>query len=204
MDIQVKKLDEAYSVANEINNNIKNSSIKLSDDLKRIINSLSTHWRGDDATLHINNWIDQYDEYSFYFDNISGVFNYIQNYFVNLQTCRSATSENTKIGDRVSNRINFEPIARKETTAEYYYDEKVEDDYAQLTELCHEFDNFVQKVDNGLSEIYGNWLIGNGRAQIKESYDDIFMLSQNLSKQAEVLCDDLERIIGNNKTISTP
>lgn len=71
MNIQVKKLDKANELTKKVNDILVDSSERLSEEMKRIIRNLDNHWRRKDVTIHINNWIDQYEGFSAYFDGIA-------------------------------------------------------------------------------------------------------------------------------------
>ena len=202
MDIQVIKLDATYNVIEEMNNTIGKSSDKVSSEIRRITNNINAHWRGEDATNHINNWIDQYDELSVYFDNINQVFNFLQNYFVNLQTCRSRATEINRVGDKIYRHIEYEPFEKKMPTSEFYYDEQLEKDYADVCELCNFYEDFIKITDRSMSVVLDNWLIGNGRDKMKKSYDDIVVSSKKMTTKLNELKDDLGTSISNMKTVN--
>ena len=202
MDIQVKKLDLAYSSTIESNHSIKEKSIKLSDELIRILNNINEHWRGEDATLYINRWIDEYELLSLYFNNLNKEFNYLQNYFVTLQICRSRTTNIKKIGENINEKIEFTTISKKDITNEYYFDMNLEKDFNDLELLFDYYSDFIKEIGNNMEIILRNWLIGNGRKEIIDTHKNIEELSKKILNDMKMLNSELAIMIVNLKRIN--
>ena len=197
MEIQVTKLDKAFKTSQELSKNTIETSKKISQELERIIKNMTIHWQGEDATLHINQWIEEYDKLSTYFTELKKTENYFQDYFVNLQTCRSRTSSNTKVGDIIRDNYEFSSINKIDTTMGYYFDEQLKNDYKSIQEVSKYYDEFINTVDSDTEEIFRNWKIGIGRKEVGDYYQKISSYSKRISKDIHELNDKLAIAIYN-------
>ena len=202
MDIQVKRLDRAYLTSEEIDRKTVEVSNKLSSDLVRILNNIKAHWHGDDATLHINALIDQYNKLYKYFKEMNKTSSFLQNYFVTLQVCRSKTTSNNRIGEKVSPKCEFLPVAKLETTGEYFYNPQLVGDCADLNEVCNYYDQYINSIDVSVKEVLANWTIGTGRQEVGKNYQRIFDYAQKMSKELHSLKDTLEIVNQNIGKVS--
>lgn len=202
MDLQVTKVDKAYATSESLNNKTVKTSTEISQDMERVLNNMKAHWKGEDATLHINEWIDKYDKLGDYFTELNKTTNHLQNYFVNLQVCRSRVTVNPKVGDVTSEKHDFNPISTIDTTEEYYFDEKLLDDFKELQEISKKYDSFVDDVDNNMNEVFQNWKIGIGRDEVGKYYQRIENFSRKLSSEIHAQNDKLETVIHNIEKIN--
>ncbi len=203
MDIQVNKLDRAYTISEELDRETFETSRKMSQDLVRIVNNIKEHWHGDDATIHVNQWIEEYNKCGKYFVELSKTTNFLQNYFVDLQSCRAKTSNNTRIGDKTQRMYGFEKLPMIETTGEYYYDDRLKTDYADLQELCTNYDRFIDTTDKKVKEVLTNWSVGVGRDEVGNYYTKVNNYSTKLSREFRALNDSLGDIIQNIERVSS-
>jgi len=202
MEIKVRKLDDAYLSIEELNHDLLDNSSNFSTDIIRLMNSIGEHWQGSDASSYINEWTKEYDNFSTYFDGMNKITNYLQNYFVNLQVCRSRANGNRKTGDKIKNKCAFQTLEKKPPTASYYYDEKLEQDYAILQELCKKYAQFLDKTNNAMDGVFQNWQMGQGRKEVQEELTTMTHFSKSVYKEMEILKDKLGTVIMNNKKIS--
>ena len=202
MDVQVTKLDRAYQLASELDEVTKDKSKNFTEEIRRIINNLKVHWRGDDATIYINKWIDVYEKIVIYFNELNKTTNFLQNNFVNMQICRSRASKNIKVGDKSSYIDEYNPLKKIDSTEEFYYDEQLKNDYLDIEELCNAYNRFADSTDKNMSQVFSNWKIGIGRKESGNYYQKIFAYSKSLFKEITSLRDELETIINNFDKLS--
>lgn len=197
MEIQVTKLDKAFKTSQELSKNTVETSKKISQEFERIIKNMTIHWQGEDATLHINQWIEEYDKLSTYFTELKKTEDYFQNYFTNLQVCRSKTSSNTKVGDVICDNYEFNSISKIDTTMGYYFDEQLKNDYKSLQEVSKYYDEFISTVDSDTEEIFRDWKIGIGRKEVGDYCQKVSSYSKRISKDIHELNNKLAIAIYN-------
>lgn len=196
-DIQVMKLDDAYTDSNGISVNISKSQRKFLEDLESIINNLKEHWHGDDATNFINSLIDEYDKYVEFFGRLGMVANYLPNYFVLLQITRAKLCEVKRVGQADNDRFEPKEISKIEPTNTYYYDERLKTDYDNLNNLIEFYSKFVNSVDADIEKLLKNWRAGTGREEVKSYFDAFDVASKKISTKLVELKDKIGLIISN-------
>lgn len=203
MDVQILDLDKAYLTSEELSQYIKENAQKISNDLRITIGNIKIHWKGEDATNHINAWINNYDKVSHHFQELYVISRYLQNYFVIIQTGRNRISEKKGIGTPNTDIYEFNPIQKIDGTSEYYYDEQLKTDHIALQETYNQYNTFVNKVEENMGKILSNWKKGKiGRDQLISKYQNSFMESQTILKEYKELMEDLGKALQNIDRIS--
>ena len=202
-DAQVIKLDDAYLTAEELSKYINDRARTLTESLEKTINNMKLHWHGEDATLHINAWIEKYIKVAYHFQELTAIGKVLQNYFVILQTGRAQLGNNKKIGDQNTNKYFYNPITKVEITTEYYYDEQLKNDFITLEEFYDLYKEFVDKVDLNIEKILLNWKIGKlVRAKLIKRYQKSFIYSKDLLVEIDELIMDLAKALQNINKIN--
>jgi len=202
MDLQVRKLDEAYVTSERLTSATLTNAQKIAEEMAKIINNMNNHWKGADATIHINKWIDVYNEFNLYFRELNKTSNYFQSFFVNLQVGRARASTNQKVGDKNSKIYEFVPINKIDTTSEYYHHPELSNDCTDLHELCTAYDKFIGYTQDEINQIFNNWKIGIGREKVGKRCQKIDSYAKKISSQIHELCAILDVIVHNFEKIS--
>ena len=163
MDVQILDLDKAYLTSEELSQYIKENAQKISNDLRITIGNIKIHWKGEDATNHINAWINNYDKVSHHFQELYVISRYLQNYFVIIQTGRNRISEKKGIGTPNTDIYEFNPIQKIDGTSEYYYDEQLKTDHIALQETYNQLTADKERLNNEL-------------LQAKQEYDELMQM----------------------------
>jgi len=200
-DTQIMKLDDAYETINKLSLEIDKGQKKVLEDLENIINNIKTHWRGTDASNHINSLIDEYDKYSDFFNELGDMTSYISSYFVLMQRTRARMSEVTKVGTPELTTVNSKQLAKVENTEEYYYDPALRNDYNDICDLNSYYKEFINKTDQEIVTLLDNWKAGKGRNEIKEYFNAFWIVSNRISSRIEDLKDQMGKAIANASKI---
>ena len=200
-DTQIMKLDDAYETINKLSLEIDKGQKKVLEELENIINNIKTHWRGTDASNHINSLIDEYDKYSDFFNELGDMTSYISNYSVLMQRTRAKMSEVSKIGTPEITQISSKQLAKVENTEEYYYDPALRNDYNDICDLNSYYKEFINKTDQEIVTLLDNWKAGKGRNEIKEYFNAFWIVSNRISSRIEDLKDQMGKAIANASKI---
>jgi len=202
MDAQIMKLDDAYSCADELTNDIGTCYNKISEDLETIVNNVKNHWKGTDASNHVNALIDEYDKYTDYFSELSYVTSYVSNYFVALQRSRARVSDNSRVGTAGMVKCDSKALSRMDTTDEYFYDGQLKQDYNDICNLCDYYNKFVRNVESKSDTIMNNWKEGKGREQVHQYFSAFNVVSSKMISRLEDLKEEIGNVIANEDHIS--
>ena len=165
MNFHASDLDGAYDTLNNLYLLSTKDGEKIESKLVEIIFNLQKHWKGNDATIHINNLIDVYKGLNSIINCVLYVAHNVSIPIVKAQTIRNANGGRGNVGNLISynqeTRVSFEQL---DITAEYFVDPiGAPFDYNELCEVCDLFKLFCTNFSQYKDELLNNWTSGNDR-----------------------------------------
>ncbi len=173
MDIQVNNLDQGYNQCEELNNMAAREGEKLISDLGSDITNLKAHWKGSDATVHINNLIKVYDALISLATDAKGVTSVAANKIIAMQQVRQSNGGAGMVGNPLpSSAPNAGGIGPVEETSEYYCDPSAKGDYDQLVQICTDYNAFRNNFQTKKDELLSNWTAGADRGNAVNAFNE--------------------------------
>ena len=161
MDIEVSNLDLGYTQCEGLNTLSSTSGEKLISSLDTDISNLKTNWKGNDATVHINNLIRVHDALVEVVTSAKAITAAAGAAMSALQKVRNANGGSGTIGaDLPGNAPQYNTIQTVTETTEYYCKPAAENDYNTLVEICNDFSTFKEDFSTRKSELLSNWTAG--------------------------------------------
>jgi len=188
MDFHVNNLDGGYLTLCNLNALATNDGILMETTLKDIINKLQLHWKGNDATNHINNLMDVCIGLEAIINTVMLVAHNISKIIVNVQTIRNSNGGMGDVGTIIQYNQQ-QPLAFKklDSTVEYYVDPVgAPKDFYELSDLCESFVNFCSKFSQFKNELMNNWLSGTNRDKVLSDFEEF---ESNISEYIKKLKD---------------
>jgi len=147
MNFHANDLDGAYETLSDLYLLATSDGGKLETSLKNIITNLEGHWKGNDATIHINNLIDVCKGLNALINNVKYVAHNVSMPIVKAQTIRNSNGGRGNVGEVISYNEEAPLIfAQLEPTNEYYVDPVgTPADYNELSDVCDLFTVFCNK-----------------------------------------------------------
>ena len=134
--IRVKNLDQSYDQTARLFDTENKDGVELLGRIDVLIGGLKEHWIGEDGTKHINRLIDIHEKLQKFLTATLESTREAMTSIVNLQEVRRANGGGGQVGDVKPSTSDFvKTIARVETTAEYYIDPAINNDYKVLEEV---------------------------------------------------------------------
>ena len=161
MDINVNNLDLGYTQCEGLNTLVCTSGKNLITNLETNVANLKINWKGNDATVHINNLIGVHDVLVSVVTDAKNITAAAGIAMSNLQKVRNANGGTGSIGaDLPSGAPESETLAKVEETTEYYCKPAAETDYNSLVEICNAFSTFKEDFKTKRDELMSNWTEG--------------------------------------------
>lgn len=198
MNIKVNNLDLGYTQCEGLNTLAKNSGENLINNLGSDINNLKAHWKGSDATVHINNLIKVYDAMIAIVTDAKGVTSAAGNAIIAMQEVRRSNGGAGNVGSVLPNNApDAGAIANVEETMEYYCDPAARSDYNLLVQICSDFVTFRNQFQSQKDELLSNWTAGANIEQAKQNFNEFEGNADTYNKYLTGARDNLEIAVNN-------
>ena len=202
--IEFADLDMGYSQCTTIYNVVTEKGTNITSRLSQIIDALTVHWLGEDATKHINSLIKVYGEISHFIKVTVEVMSDTTEKVVQVQEARESNgATGAEVGTTVPNSIE---IAEKEdipVTVKYFCDPEARQDHGNLTQLIDDFKTFSAEVQRDSEELMGNWISGNGRQKAQEQFESFRNSSNNYYQTMLDTATALDKAVSNLEQLMT-
>jgi len=200
--IRVKNLDEAHSQTVKLFDTENNDGIELLGRLDVLIGGLKEHWIGEDGTKHINRLIEIHEKLQQFLTVTLESTKEAMISVVNLQEVRRANGGGGQVGDVRSVTSDFiKSIAKVETTAEYYIDPAISNDYKVLEEVEEKMKAFDSTFKSQEAELMENWISGSNRETVQANFEEIETLGAEAEKVIAEVKQELSTSITNAQTV---
>ena len=183
MNINVRDLDLGYNQCEELNTLSKTSGANLISNLGTDISNLRIHWKGTDATEHINNLIKVYEALVDLVTDAKAVTSAAGARISSIQEVRRANGGSGNVGDFLdanAPEAGVQPIL--ESTNEYYCDPSARNDYNLLEQVCSDYTAFVNDFRNQKDALMSNWTAGADRENAVKIFDEFDSNSETYNK----------------------
>jgi hypothetical protein len=200
--IRVKNLDQAHEQTTKLFDTENNDGVELLGRLDVLIAGLREHWIGEDGTKHINRLIDIHEKLQTFLTATLESTRDAMISVVNLQEVRRSNGGGGQVGQVRSSVSDFQKsIARVETTAEYYIDPTITNDYKVLEEVEEKMKAFDSTFKSQRNELMENWTDGSNRAQVQANFDEIETLGAEAEKVLAEVKQELNTSIQNAQQV---
>lgn len=193
MNFQANNLDAAYSQVKELNTLATTTGVNLVESLTSNIKSLKSHWKGSDATLHINNLINVREALVAIVSDVSAVAHNVSMPIVQAQTIRNSNGGGGEVGEIISlyNGV-LEKIETLSDTTEYFVDPvNAPLDHQQLSSICDQFNSFYTSFQSIKEDLMNNWISGSDRGQAVSDFEQFEANATTYSKNLTEARDNL-------------
>ena len=174
MNFHANDLDGAYETLSALYSLATSDGEKLETSLKTVITNLEGHWKGNDATIHINNLMDVCKGLNAIINSVKYVAHNVSMPIVKAQTIRNSNGGRGNVGEVIPYNEEAPLVfTQLEPTAEYYVDPVgAPTDYNELSEVCDLFTVFCNKFHEYKEELLGNWISGNDRDKAVSNFEE--------------------------------
>lgn len=198
MNINVRDLDLGYNQCEELNTLSKTSGANLIGNLGTDINNLKAHWKGTDATVHINNLIKVYDALVALVTDAKGVTATAGAAISAIQDVRRANGGSGNVGGPLDyNAPDSSSLGVVEATNEYYCDPSARADYSLLEQICNDYSNFINKFRSQKDSLMSNWTAGANRENAVKVFDEFDTNSETYNKYLTSAKENLSIAVNN-------
>lgn len=198
MNISVNNLDLGYTQCEELNTLAKTSGENLINSLGTDISNLKNHWKGSDATQHINNLVKVYNALIAIVTDAKGVTAAAGNAIIAIQEVRRSNGGAGNVGTMLSNSApDAAAVQNAEETTEYYCDPAARTDYTQLVQICSDFQTFRNNFQTQKDTLLANWTAGANREQAVNNFNDFESNADTYYKYLTGARDNLETAVSN-------
>ncbi len=180
--VNFRNLDLGYEQCRDLYNSVRADGTSLLDNLRVLYNSLNAHWKGTDATLHINQLVDIHTAINTFVAETCNAVAYAADKIVEVQEVRKSNGSAGMVGEQLGDVSEQERLSHVEETSEYYCTPEAKDDYQKLVEVCGEFDKFVTEVHDQTDELMNNWTEGNEREKVVRNSNEFENQSEEFKK----------------------
>lgn len=192
MDINVRDLDLGFTQCEDLNNLSKNSGTELINDLGTNINNLKVHWKGTDATEHVNNLIKVYEALIALVTDAKAITDFAGGRIRAIQEVRRANGGSGNVGGALDGTApDASGLPAVEPTNEYFCDPSSKSDYDLLDKICTDYSNFINKFSSQKDALMSNWTAGANRENAVKVFDEF---STNSSKYNQLLSNAKENL----------
>ena len=161
MNIEVADLDKGYTQCSELNTLSSTKGEQLISSLEGDITTLRNNWKGNDATVHLNNLIKVHDALVAVVTDAKALTSAAGGAMSDIQRVRSANGGAGPVGGDLPNtppKSITIPVVPE--TQEYYCKPAAEADYNTLTEICNNFQSFASDFKSQKDALLQNWTAG--------------------------------------------
>lgn len=200
--IRLENLDEAHSQATKLYDIESKNGVEILTQIETLVGNLKNHWIGEDGTKHINKLIEIHDKLQNFLSVTLGNTRDAITKIVEVQEVRRANGGGGVVGEVPSVVDNFvKSLEKAETTAEYFIDPAITEDYSLLEGIEEKFKSFDSDFKNEKNNLMQNWKSGNNREQIQAEFDQIESLGQESEKVLAEVKQELATSINNARQI---
>ncbi len=200
--IRVKNLDQAHEQTTKLFDTQSNDGVELLGRMDTLIAGLKEHWIGEDGTKHINRLIDIHEKLQTFLTASLESTKAAMVSVVSLQEVRRANGGGGQVGEiRPSNSDFKKSIGRVETTAEYYIDPAITNDYKVLEECEEKMKAFDSSFKSQRAELMENWIDGSNRETVQANFDEIESLGAEAEKVLAEVKQELNTSITNAQQV---
>ena len=198
MNINVQNLDLGYTQCEELNTLAKTSGEEIISSLGSDISNLKVHWKGSDATKHINNLIKVYDALIAIVTDAKGVTSAAGNAIIAIQEVRRSNGGAGSVGSMLPNNApDAASIPAAEETTEYSCDPSARSDYNQLVQICTDFVTFRNNFQSQKDTLLSNWTAGANREQAVSNFNEFEGNADTYNKYLTDAKENLEIAVSN-------
>ena len=214
MDIEVNNLDLGYeqcaSLHSIVTSTGKNTitgentitGVYVLNNLAENIGNLEIHWIGSDATEHINNLKKVYKALGILLSEAKVISAETAEKIIAIQSVRNANSGSGSVGDSLDrSSIDIQAMNDSEPTEKYYVDPAAASDYTSLSQICTDYETFINNFKNIKSELFENWLAGSNRERAVTAFNEFESNEAEYKKYLTNARDELGVAVGNIKQI---
>ena len=175
MNFCANNLDNAYQTICDLFTYSVFNCEKFKQDLRLVISNLQLHWRGSDASFHINNLSSVLTELYSLINDVQNIAHSTSVAISKAQILRSFTGGSNNVGDIIPvSEENPEHFSVIDTTEEYYIDYLgAQTDYNELSEFSELFTKFCNKFHDYEDELFKNWESGTDRDNVLIQFEEI-------------------------------
>lgn len=171
MNIEVTNLDKAYEQCFGIHQLASNAGQTLINEIQNTVNSLKNHWKGSDATIHINNLIKVQKALVALITDAKLVTSNAADSIIEIQKVRKSNAGVGKVDSPLSkNAPSSVFLAEISDTQAFHVVPEAKTDHMNLTNICAKYDKFITDFKNLKSELFRNWLDGSNIAKAKSNF----------------------------------
>ena len=183
MNIQVRELDNGYTQCADLNRLSSEKGEGLINNLKLDITNLKQHWKGTDATEHINNLIKVRNAMIALVTDAKAVTAGAGNAIIAIQEVRRANGGAGEVGSPLpGNAPDAEVIPNAEATTEYYCVPEAKTDFLLLEQICSDYSVFRNNFNQQKTDLLNNWTAGAGREKAVQVFTDFETNSETYNK----------------------
>lgn len=199
--VNFRNLDLGYEQCRDLYTAVKSDGENLLTNLKQVYSGLNSHWKGTDATLHINQLVDIHTAVNVFVADTGNAVAYAAQKISEVQAVRRANGSSGAVGEELSKLSEHERLTKVEETDEYSCTPEAKNDYELLVQVCGEFDSFVSTVHEKTEELMGNWIDGNERDKVVKNSSDFESLSDEYKRYLSETKDALDIAVRNLQQI---
>lgn len=198
MNIQVNNLDLAFDQCYGIHTLASNSGQTLINDLQNNINALKLHWKGSDATLHINNLIKVHKALVALITDAKLVTSDAADKIIAIQEVRKSNGGVGNVGSPLSKSAPSSVVLPEVSdTAETYVVPEAKNDHMDLSNICNKYNSFIQEFTAKKDELFGNWLAGANIERAKTNFNEFLTNSTTYNGYLNSAKDNLGIAVSN-------
>lgn len=202
MNINVRDLDLGYTQCEDLNTLSKTSGENLINSLATNVTNLKVHWKGSDATVHINNLIKVYNALVALVTDAKGVTAAAGNAIIAIQEVRRSNGGPGNVGSTLpGNAPDAQSLPNAEETVEYYCDPSTGSDYTQLEQICTDYTTFVTNFRSQKDALMSNWTAGANREQAVNNFNEFESNSETYNKYLVDARENLSIAVSNLKQL---
>lgn len=195
--VKFNDLDLGYDQCKDLYDTIKTEGERLLSDLNLVYKGLNNHWKGEDATLHINQIVDVYNGVNEFIKDTGNAISFATKKVIEVQNIRKANGSSSVVGSELGTMLEKESLSKIETTAEYSCVPEAKKDLQTLIQVCDEFNIFSNNVETKTEELLENWQDGNERNIVMNNSQDFEKVSTDYMQFLNETRDALEIAVEN-------
>ena len=202
MNIEVMDLDRGYNQCEALNTLSSTKGEQLISSLETDVSNLKVNWKGNDATVHINNLIKVHDALVEVVTSAKALTSAAGASMSAIQKVRNANGGSGAIGaDLPSNEPQHNAIQIVTETNEYYCKPAAEGDYNTLVEICTNFNSFKEDFIAKKDELMSNWTAGCNHEVAVSKFNEFAENSDTYYSILTSAKDNLQTAISNIKQV---
>jgi len=172
--VEFNDLDHGYDQCVALYNYLTQNGANFAREVANNIDNLTEHWTGTDATLHINNLIDFYNNIVKFIKTSVEVMADTTEKVVQVQETRESNgAQEASVGTNMSKEIDLAgDKADIPGTEKYACVPEARQDYEKLVLITENFKEFTDTIFSDSNELFANWIAGNGREGAVNQFEE--------------------------------